>query len=107
MAETTFVWNNARITIHALTAEDELDAEIDAELIRGDAAYELRGNYKRQQVAECWRSVSAIDGNLGFVVPNENTTPEELREAYQAFLESNGLLKTWRAALRSIEVEKK
>jgi hypothetical protein len=90
-----------------LTAEDELDAEIDAELLRGDAPFEIRGNYKRQQVSECWRSHVKTEGDLGFEVPNGHSTPDELHTAYTAFLQSVGLLKAWRAALRSIEDEKK
>jgi len=107
MAETTFLWNGARVTIHAITAEDELDAEVDAALIQGDDPFDVRANYKRQQVAECWRSISKIDGDLGFAIPNGSATPEELRASYRAFLDSSGLLKAWRAALRSIEAEKK
>jgi hypothetical protein len=107
MANTTFSWNGARITIHPLTAEDELDAEINAEFLRGDDAFDVRGNYKRQQFSECLASIVEVDGDLGFPLPNGSATPEDLQAAYAAFLKSVGLLKLWRAALRSIELEKK
>ena len=107
MSSTTFLWNNTRITIRSLTAEDELDAEVDAELLRGDEPFDVRGNYKRQQVSECWRSFVEASGELPFHIPNGKSTPDELAEDYRAFLGSVGLLKLWRAALRSVEAEKK
>lgn len=107
MSNTTFVWNDVRITIRQLTAEQELDAEIQAILINDDKAVEWTVAYKEQQVTECWQSFVSAEGDLGLPIPNGNATLEELKEAYQAFLASVGLLKLWRAAIRSIERAKK
>jgi hypothetical protein len=108
MNNTTFVWNDVRITIHPLTAEDEMDAEIKAILINDGKGVGWQIAYKEEQVTECWQSfVSAEGGEFSLPIPNGNATPDELKTAYDAFLQSVGLLKRWRAALRSIEVTKK
>lgn len=108
MSSTTWQFNSARIQSRQLTVSDELDAEITAELIRGDTPFEIRSNYKRQKFAEFLHSSTIVEGTLGFELPDAaNSTVEELRAAFEAWLNVSGLLREWRAALGSVEAEKK
>lgn len=108
MSSTTWQFNGAKIKSRALTVGDQLDAEITADILRNDAPFDARGNYRRQKFSEFLHSSEVVEGTLGFDLPSpDDATQEELQAAMEAWLALPGLLNAWRAALRSIEPIKK